>query len=141
MTAGTEIDAAVIGTLQADATLAGLAKGGVFPNVAPEGAAEKGVYVIVQLQAHEDVDEQQTADAAYEEPRYLAKAVGRGTDSTAVAAAYARIHTLLQGAALAITGYRCIDTRREGRVAFAEQDGAFYWQHMGGIYRVQAEAL
>jgi len=136
---GTEIDAAFVGALQADAQLATLAKGGVYPNVAPEGAAEKGVFVIVQLQAHEDVDEQQTVAAAYEVPRYLAKAVGRNSDGAAVWAAYARVHALLQGVALTIAGYHWMDTRRESRVSYAEQDGAFYWQHVGGIYRVEAE--
>lgn len=136
---GTQVDAAVVGTLQADTQLAALAKGGVFQDVAPEGAAQKGVFVIVQLAAHEDTDEQQTTAAAYEAPRYLAKAVGRNSDGAAVVAAYARVHELLQGAALTISGYAWMDTRRESRVSYTEQDGAFYWKHIGGIYRVEAE--
>lgn len=135
---GTGIDTALIGALQADATLATLAPGGVWPDVAPEGATDRGVFVIVQLQAHEDVDEQAAA-VAYEVPRYLVKAVERSSVGAAAAAAYTRVHALLQGVALTITGFHWMDTRRESRVSYTEQDGPFYWKHTGGIYRVEAD--
>ena len=137
---GAGVDTAVVALLQADATLASLAPGGVWRDVAPEGAVDQGVFVIVQLQAHEDVDEQ-AQRVGYEIPRYLAKAVSQDSDGAAAAAAYARVHALLQGQALTITGYHHMDTRRESRVSYTEPDGAVLWKHDGGLYRVEAHPV
>jgi Protein of unknown function (DUF3168) len=131
----TAIDAAVMSKLQGDATLTGLAPGGVYPDVAPEDTPDP--FVIVTLQAHEDVHEL-TRLSAFEVPRYLVKAVGLGTDAADAVAAYARIHALLQGQTLTISGFTWMDTARESRVKYVERDGPVYWQHVGGIYRVEA---
>lgn len=134
---GEEVDDAVLAHLRGDSTLLALAPGGVWPEVAPAEAPNQGVFVILQLQAHEDVD-QQADEVAYEVPRILAKAVGRDSNAAGVRAAYARVHALLQGVALTIAGYHWMDTRREGRVSYTEQDGPYYWRHRGGLYRIEA---
>lgn len=141
MADGMEIDEAVIAKLQADSgpgSLAVLAPGGVNPDVAPEAAADLGVFVIVSLQAHEDVNEQ-PGRTAFETPRYLVKAVARDTDAAGAIAAYRRVHAVLQHQALTISGFHWMDTVRESRLRFTEKDGALYWRHVGGIYRVEAD--
>jgi Protein of unknown function (DUF3168) len=131
------IDTAVMTRLQGDATLATLAPGGAFPDVAPEGVADP--FVIVSLSSHEDVDEQ-SGRTAFERPRYLVKAVGQGPNAAAAIAAYNRAHALLQGPVLTIVGFHCMDVSREERIRFVERDGHVTWHHVGGIYRVEADA-
>lgn len=142
---GPVIDAALMSALQGDTgsgSLAVLAPGGVFSNVAPQGAADRGVFVIVQLQAHEDVygNGPSGDDIAYQVATFLVKAVARDSDGAAVVAAAARLHTVLQGQPLTITGYHWMDTKRVGRVSYTEQDGPVYWKHEGGLYVVEADA-
>lgn len=141
MADGTVIDEAVIAKLQADTgpgSLAVLAPGGINADVAPEATADLGVFVIVSLEKHEDVSEQ-PGRTALETPRYLVKAVARDTDAAGAIAAYQRVHEVLQHQALSISGYQWMDTVRESRVRFTEKDGALYWRHVGGIYRVEAD--
>lgn len=132
----TAIDQAVMAALLADSQLETLAPGRVFADVAPEGVDDP--FVIVTLQAHEDVPEQ-TARIAYEAPRYLVKVVGQGLSATAAVAAYNRCHALLQNVALTIAGFHWMGTTRESRIKYVEADGPVYWQHVGGIYRVEAD--
>jgi len=134
----TAIDQAVMAKLRGDTSLASLAPGGIYPDVAPKGAADAGVFVVVGMQAHEDVAQLQ-GQTAYETPRYLVKAVGQGIDGAAAIAAYDRIHVLLQHQALTVTGFHWMDTVRESRVRYVEQDGPISWQHVGGVYRVEAD--
>jgi hypothetical protein len=130
------IDEAVMAKLQGDATLASLAPGGVYRDVAPENVPDP--FVIVGLQAHRDVYEQASAPA-YEEPIYLVKAVAKDTDGAGAKSAAARIHALLHGATLTISGFTPMDCKRIERIAFTERDGPVYWQHNGGLYQVEAD--
>ena len=148
---GPVVDAALMAVLQGDTgagSLAVLAPGGVFSNIAPQGAADRGVFVIVQLQAHEDVYGNGPAgdEIAYQVGTFLVKAVARdsngaGAVAAAAGVAAARIHTLLQGAALTISGFHWMDTKRVSRVSYTEQDGPVYWKHEGGLYVVEADAV
>lgn len=138
MSDGLAIDDAVLTLLQGDAQLSTLAPGGVYPDTAPEGAVDTGVYGIVGLQAHEDVYEQ-PGRTAMELPRFLVKFVSRDVNGAAARAAYSRAHALLQGQALAITGYHWMDTVREFRIRFTELDPPSTWRHVGGVYRVEAD--
>jgi hypothetical protein len=133
----TAIDAAIVAALQADVTLAGLAVGGVYPDLAPESVATP--YVVVQLESHEDIEELGTT--AYEEAVYIVTAVDKGDQATATAtnvnAAYNRAHAVL--ASLTVSGYTVMDIRRRGRVRQAERDGPKIWRFVGGRYVVKAD--
>lgn len=133
------IEEAVIAKLRADATLRTLAPGGVFQDIAPPAVGEP--FVIVTLQAHQDIYEQDVASAepAMETGFVLVKAVGQATTRAAVKAAGARVHAVLQGATLTISGGHSMDVSRENRVAYVEADGPVRWQHSGGIYAVWAD--
>ncbi|MGE0460900.1 MAG: DUF3168 domain-containing protein [Vicinamibacterales bacterium] len=129
------IDEAVMATLQGDATLASLAPGGVYRDVAPENVPDP--FVILQLQAHQDIYAL-AGVTAFEAPLYLVKAVGKNSDGAGAAAAAARIHALLQGQPLAVAGFSVMDVRRTERVTYTERDGPVFWQHHGGLYQVEA---
>lgn len=130
------LDDALLAVLKADATLTTRAPGGVYRDVAPQGIAEP--FVIVTLMAHEDIAEQASAPA-FERGRYLVKAVASATSATSAESAADRIHALLNGGSLTVTGFSHMGTWREERVSYIEVDGPVRWQHRGGIYVVTAD--
>lgn len=131
----TAVDAAVVALLQADATLAGLAPGGVFPELAPE--KNPTPYVIVALESHEDVQEQ--GRTAFEDAVYLVMAIDKAEDAAAVNAVYARAHAVLAAGPLTVSGFTTMDVVRLGRQRLAERDGSVIWRFVGGRYRVQVD--
>lgn len=131
----TAIDAAVVAALQADATLAGLATGGVWPDLAPE--QNEGPYVLVVLDAHEDVHE--LGQTAFERATYLVLAVHRSTDAASANAVYNQAHAVLTGSPLTVTGYTVMDVKRVNRERSAERDGISIWRFVGGRYVVEAD--
>lgn len=132
----TAVDAALVAALQADATLLGLAPGGVYPDLAPEQVPTP--YVIVALESHEDVQEH--GSPAYEDMVYVVMAIDKATDAAAANAAYARADAVLTGSTLAVSGYTTMDLHRVGRVRMAERDGSAIWRFVCGRYRVQVTA-
>ncbi len=131
----TAVDAAIVAVLQADATLQGLAPGGVWPDLAPEQAATP--YVIVTLEDHSDVPEQ--VGTAFEQATYLVSVIDKHTDAAAANAAYNRAHAVLTGGPLTVPGYHVMDLRRLSRTRGAERDGPIVWRFVGGLYRVEAD--
>lgn len=130
------IEDAVIAKLRADATLDTLAPGGVYLDMAPPAVSEP--FVLVTLQAHEDTHEQ-SGQSAFETGYVLVKAVGQATTRSAVKSAAARIHAVLNGATLTISGGTSVDVKRDSRIAYVEADGPVRWQHSGGLYAVMAD--
>lgn len=128
------MDDGVLAVLKADATLTTRAPGGVYRDIAPPGVAEP--FVIVTLMSYADIP-QFGGTPAYEEGRYLVKAVGQGTSATATESAADRIQTLLNNATLTISGYTQMGSFREERISFVEADGQARWQHRGAIYVVR----
>lgn len=131
------VDAAVIAKLANDATLSGLAPGGIYRDTAPQGVSTP--YVIVSQVSHED--DYSIGSQAFESIRYLVKAVDMNTSGTAAQAVADRVQTLLQTVTLTITGYRSVWVQREERVVYVEVDDASdrRYQHRGGIYLVMVE--
>lgn len=122
----------LIGILSADATLAGLAPGGVWHDVAPQATVLP--FVIVSLQT--GADEPQFGGVAWQECLYLVKAVA--ATATAAESVAARIQALLEGATLTLTGYASMSVRRDDLVEQVEVDGDRRWYHEGGSYRIFA---
>ena len=109
---------------------------GVFMDMAPSGATR---FVLVSVVIAED--SYVFEGIAWEQVLYLVKAVERSSSGAGVSAAAARIHTLLQGAALSITGYTNMLCRRTERVRYTEvdpEDNDARWQHRGGRYEITA---
>lgn len=132
------IDTALIAKLAGDATLTGLAPGGVYREVAPQGVEEP--FVIVQQMTHED-QYLLRRQSAFESVLYLVKAVQQSMSGSGAQAAADRIHTLLQNGSLTITGYTLTLLQREERIATVEidEDRDLRYQHRGGLYRLIAE--
>jgi hypothetical protein len=128
------VDVALITRLQGAPAVTAAAPGGVYWDVAPDGVPLP--VVILNLQAHSD--EYSMAGGLHEIGRYLVKAVGTGTNSSAVAAASDAIHATLQGQQFTVSGYSLMTCHREERVRYVEVDGATRYQHRGGIYALWA---
>lgn len=131
------IDVAIVARLAGDATLAGLAPGGVFRDVAPQGVVEP--FVVVTQAAHED--EYQFRGLAWESYLYAIKAVHGATSGASAQSAADRIHALMQDASPTIAGFRTMLIQRDSRIAYVEVDDRSdrRYQHRGGLYRVVAE--
>lgn len=128
------VDEALIGRLQADVTLQGLAPGGVHLDVAPEEVADRGVFVIVSLQIGVPTDKQ--GGVAFHRDRFQVKAVARSTNAAGAKAAADRFHALLHQTSYAIPGNTLMMSHRVERFGFTERDGPFEWKHIGGDYEV-----
>ncbi len=138
-----QIDAAIVATLLADAQLMALMPDGVyFDQAAP--SAQK--FVLVSLLVEDDVP--MYGGRAYEDALYLIKAVTLGSSGLAASQADARIQALFedqplnlsQGSPGGVPGYVWMTCHREARVRTMEVDEAdpgIRWQHRGGHYRVQ----
>ena len=132
------VDLALIAKLAGDPTLATLAPGGVFREVAPQGVAEP--YVIVQLMGHQDEYSLNRAQA-FEDFTFMVKAVQQSSSGTTAQSVADRVHALLQNGTLTITGYRLVDMKRTERIAYVEidDDRDRRFQHRGGLYQVLVE--
>jgi hypothetical protein len=136
-----DIDAALIGLLQADAQLAALCPDGVFYDVGPPNVTR---FVTVSL--IDPVDLEVYDGRALEDNLYQVKAVGLSTALTVAqtkAAAY-RIDQVLHDQALTIPGYVgavVFRDRTRSRIRYDEtnpQDPSLRFHHGGGWYRVHA---
>src|SRR5262245_17799535 len=105
-----DIDAALVAKLGADATLLALMPNGVYVDTAPPNSTR---YVLVSvIDAH---DETAFATRTYEDIRYLVKAVGYSPTSPNVKGAAARIDELLERVPLTVAGFTWMTTIREQR--------------------------
>jgi hypothetical protein len=137
MADSSDIDSALVATLQSDATLTGLMPGGVYVDEAPAGLTQ---FVIVSLV--DEVDVPKFGGRAFEDALVLVKAVEKkpATGSGNIKAAAARIDAVLEDAVLTVAGYTPMACYREQRVRTTEVDGvdtSIRWFHRGGRYRVQ----
>lgn len=131
-----DIDAALVAKLLADAPLMALAVDGVAFDIAPQGATK---FVIVSLLASTDTP--MFRGRAYETGTYLVKFVEKGTSGLNAKSAAARIDAVLDGASLTIPGYTLMNIQRIERVRITEVDdvdNAIRWQHRGGLYEITA---
>jgi len=146
-----DIEAAVIATLLADAGPGGLRTllpDGVFMDEAGasmvDGAAATRFVIVSLIDEHDETAFGGTAfeDALYlVEARALSKINGAQLPPLTIKAAAARIQALLHEQPLAIPGYRLMLMARESRVRRTEIDDAdpsIRWFRRGGRYRIIA---
>lgn len=129
------IDTALVGLLEADATLTGLAPGGVFFDIAPTGASEP--FLTVTQAASEDGYVVGRTDRRFDDRLYDVQAVAQAVSASTADAAAARVDALLNGASLNATGHATLNVQREGRIRYVEGDGDRRFQHSGGTYAVE----
>ena len=131
-----DIEAALVTKLAADATLAALLQSGaaVFMDEAPPGGTK---FVIVSLV--DEVDEPMFGARAVEDALFMVKAVMLSTAGGNMKSAAARIDALLEQGTLTAAGYSLMTMRRESRIRVTEVDeidASIRWYHRGGNYRV-----
>jgi hypothetical protein len=125
-----ELEAALYAKLAGDATLSGLAPGGVWRGVAPVGTT--GVFVaFAQVSG---VDAYTLKDRATTTYNYLIKAIGPGESATPAWNAAARIDALLNDQPLTLSAGSVMSVRRERAMTMTETDGGEQYQHAGGYY-------
>jgi hypothetical protein len=133
------ISTAVVGALQADATLAGLMPEGVWYGLAAPGLTR---FVLVTLQDGVD-DHVFGQPRAIEERLYAVKAVGLSRDVTIATMKQAahRIDELLGLATLDVPGFVFMDCDREPPMLEDPVpdpvDVSLVWHHYGAHYRVR----
>jgi hypothetical protein len=129
------VDAALVAVLAGDGPLQTLLPDGVYVDVAP---SNKTRFVIVQAQAHEDVEG--FVETMYEQCLYRITARVLMTTGVDANAAAFRIHQLLSWLPLGpIDGYLHMATTRMDRVKFTEVDAIdndIRWQIAGGDYEI-----
>jgi hypothetical protein len=129
-----DVDAAIVGRLLADATLTSLMPDGVYWDVARHGSTR---FVVVSQVFHQEVP--MFGATSYEQFTYLVKAVELATSGANIQAAAVRIQTLLHDATFAVTGYGLMNSQRVERVRFVDpdpEDPDIRWQHRGGRFEV-----
>lgn len=137
------IDIAVVNALKGDATLATLAPGGVFRDIAPEGVVTSAVtdaqqvFGIVGLQSAPQ--RYAFGSRAFEECRYLIKFLTRSTSPVTAQAALDRAEVVL--ATLTVSGFAVTCSRREERISYVESDGPYLWQHRAVSWFVAASPV
>ena len=138
-----DIDAAVLAALSADAQLKTLTPDGVWWDVPPQNSLR---FVIVSLVISQDLG----AFGPARERRlregitYLVKSVLPGADGANSKAAAARIDRVLEDTPLTIAGYHHLASYRIERVRATEPDPvdqSLRWQHRGGRYRVEVTPI
>lgn len=136
MADSSDIDAAIVVKLGADAALLALCPNGVYVDEAPAGATR---FVIVSL--IDEADEAVFGGRAIEDAVYLVEARMLSTVSGAnIKGAAARIDALLESQPLTVAGYTWMTMHRESRIRLTEvddQDSTIRWYRRGGNYRVQ----
>lgn len=142
MSDSSDIDAALVAKLGADATLLSYCQNGVYVDEAPQGATR---FVIVSL--IDEVDEAVFGGRAFEDALYLVEARMLSTASGNIKAAAARIDALLEDQPLLfgspptpVPGYVWMTMHRESRVRATEVDAvdpSIRWYRRGGHYRLQ----
>lgn len=135
MADSSDIDAALVVKLGADATLLALCPNGVYVDEAPAGSTR---FVIVSLVDESDVP--RLGSRSHEDALFQVEARMLSTVSGAnPKAAAARIDVLLENGTLTAAGYALMTLHRESRIRMTEVDevdSSIRWYRRGGHYRL-----
>ena len=129
------VEAMLYGTLHSDATLATLADGGVWRDVAPPGIT--GTIVVFSLAAASD--QYALAHRAFTDATYAVKAITPGESAAPAWAAAERVEALLTDTALTLTTGHVLNCRRQSVISMTEVDNGEQYQHVGGIYTITTQ--
>lgn len=129
-----EIRRALYQVLAADATLDGLATGGIHHRTAFQGAAPP--YVIFHRQSETAI---WSMTDAIENDLWLVKGVCRGGDAGPAEDIADRVRDLLDDASLTVAGRDHLYLRHETGVDYGENDGGELYHHAGSVFRLVTE--
>lgn len=135
------VDAAVTTALKNDATLATLAPGGFFRDVAPEAVVSAAisdpsqVFGILTLQS--EVPQDAFDNKPLDDALLLVKFVSPSTSSVGAQAALDRAVAVLEAlSGTVVSGFAITCSKRAERIAYVEEDGPVFWQHRGVSWRI-----
>lgn len=126
------VDAALWAKLTGDATLMGLATGGVYHRVAPAGTSTP--FVVFNLQDGESSYTQ--GRLATRDLVYLVKGIDEGLSGKVAGQIDERVNVLLTDVMLTVAGWTNIYLRRSSDVEYIEVADGVVYQHVGGLYDV-----
>ena len=136
----TAIRRALYGTLAGDVTLNALlatpASGyskAIYFQQAPQDAALP--YVVFQKQAGTPT-EAMGDPSAFETDVWMFKAVDQSSSADVAESIQARLKTLLNDAALSISGASCLYLRRQSDVEYPETESGVRYVHAGSMFRL-----
>lgn len=132
-----DLDAAILATLNGDATLAAQVVDGWYYDAAPPNVQRFG---IVSRIPSGPTDVPTFGGRAFEDHEFLIKVVMRTTAGGDIKAAAARVDALLDDQPLTAPGYAWMTVHRTEFVRITEVDDIdplIRWLHRGGRYRVQ----
>jgi len=120
------------------ASVTSLATGGVHRAKAPLGTAYP--YVVFTPEPAPGLGDVLTGEA-WLDMAWDVKVIDKSDSAAAADAAYAAVHARLQDATLSIAGHSLMYCRRRGLIAYDEDgEGGVTYQHVGGRYRIMAQA-
>ena len=129
------LDAMLATVLGGDATLATLAPGGVWRNIAPEGVTG----TVVVFSNASGTDDYALKARAFTVYRYLVKAIAPGESSVPASNAASRIDALLNDSTPTLSTGSVMSIRRAQTVSTSEAVGGETYQHAGGYYTIYAQ--
>lgn len=136
---------AIYGKLAGDSTLRGLlgaAAPGFTNSIYHEPAPVLASYPFVTMSKSSGLPTPVFGDAAagkdigFETDVWLIKAIDHNTTADKAESIAARLQTLLNDAALSISGATTMYCRRDSDVEYSEMDGGEVYHHVGSLYRV-----
>ena len=111
------------------------AVGGVFNQMAPEGTQTP----LVVFQAMSKVDDYWSYTGRGGTAVYMIKVIDESGWPKAAADIDTQIDSAMQDVALSVTGYSLLQCRRESDIYLVENSEGRTFQHIGGLYRIEAD--
>ena len=111
------------------------AVGGVFNQMAPEGTQPP----FVVFQAMSKVDDYWSYTGRGGTAVYMIKVIDESRWPKAASDIDTQIDSAMQDVALSVTGYALLQCRRESDIYLVENSEGRTFQHIGGLYRIEAD--
>ena len=128
------LDTAIYSVLNV-AAVTNEATGGVFNSIAPEGTEPP--YVV--FAAMSKVDDYFAYTGRGGSAVYMVKAIDRSPWPKGAGDIDTQIDSVMQDASLSITGHSLLSCRRESDIYLIDDQAGVIYQHIGGLYRINAD--
>ena len=128
------LDTAIYSVLNVEA-VTNEATGGVFNSLAPQGTEPP--YIV--FQAMSKVDDYFAYTGRGGSAVYMVKAIDRSPWPKGAGDIDTQIDSVMQDASLSITGHALLTCRRESDIYLIDDQAGVIYQHIGGLYRINAD--
>lgn len=128
------LDTAIYSVLNVEA-VTNEATGGVFNSLAPQGTEPP--YIV--FQAMSKVDDYFAYTGRGGSAVYMVKAIDRSPWPKGAGDIDTQIDSVMQDASLSITGHALLTCRRESDIYLIDDQAGVIYQHIGGLYRIDAD--